>query len=130
MHVRSVIVEFNLMAAVCETPFVMIPDDHSRMVIQVIKQVGADPPQYDVSLNELVIKIANSCAPQQLNFPVLGKTVIEPDCPKMRGDAHILEIILRSMQLRLPKELVRRREIPQSEHGARREPMDGLQMDS
>jgi hypothetical protein len=94
--------EFNLMAAVRETSFVMIPDDHSRMVIQVIEQVGADPPQQGVSLNERVIKIANSCTPQQLNFPMLGKTMIEPNCAEMGGDAHILEVILRSMQLRHP----------------------------
>ncbi len=101
----------------------------NSMMVQVVQQMRAEPPQQGIPLHERAIKITDTGAAEQLNFPMLGKAVIEPDGAKMGDHPHVLKIILRPMKLSQAEQLVGRREIPQSEYGARGEPMDGFQID-
>lgn len=128
MHIGGVLAQFNLVAAICESALIVIAQNHPRMMIDVIQEVRTNPPQQGIPMGKRLIVTAYAGPSEQLDFPMFGEAMIQPDGAQMGSDTHVLDASFGSGQFGLPEQLVGSSKVPEPEDRLGCETVDGFKI--
>src|SRR5688572_22446416 len=91
IDIGYVVFVLDLVSAICETAFVMIPEEQFEAIGKTPDDVRTDGPECRISLREGLVVLAGSDAPKEPHFQVLGQALLEPDRPNLRGNTLFLK---------------------------------------
>lgn len=128
MSIGNVIMKLNLVASFGQTLLIVIAQNHPCVVVDVIQKMRANPPQQGIAMGKRVIETANPGPSEQLDFPMFGEAMIQPDGTQMGSNTHVLEVRFGSMQFGLSEQLIRSCEVSESEDRLGCEAVDGFEI--